>query len=112
MAILADRFLTFMDKIDKTDKKAIKMLKREAIKDVRSTTGANYRGIMLMSGETTIQKVNRDSLKMVQFYKVKKVDEWKVNIAAELHNCREGIAEIEGFTQEEMGVLLDSICIS
>ena len=112
MAILADRFLTFMDKIDKTDKKAIKMLKREAIKDVRSTTGANYRGIMLMSGETTIQKVNRDSLKKVQFYKVKKEDEWKVNIAADLHNCREGIAEIEGFTQEEMGVLLDSICVS
>ena len=28
MAILADRFLTFMDKIDKTDKEAIKMLKR------------------------------------------------------------------------------------
>jgi hypothetical protein len=71
MAILADRFLTFMDKIDKTDKKAIKMLKREAIKDVRSTTGANYRGIMLMSGETTIQKVNRDSLKKVEIYKTK-----------------------------------------
>ena len=112
MAILADRFLSFMDKIDKTDKMAIKMLKREAMKDVRSTTGANYRGIMLLSGETSIQKVNRDSLKKVEFYKVKKEDDWKVNIAADLIDLREGIAEIEGFNKEEMGVLLDSICVS
>ena len=112
MAILADRFLSFMDKIDKTDKMAIKMLKREAMKDVRSTTGANYRGIMLLSGETSIQKVNRDSLKKVEFYKVKKEDDWKVNIAADLIDLREGIAKIEGFNKEEMGVLLDSICVS
>ena len=112
MAILADRFLTFMDKIDKTDKVAIKMLKREAMKDVRSTTGANIRGIMLMSGETNIQKVNRDSLNKVEFYKVKNEDKWKVNIAADLLNCREGITEIEGYKQEEMGAVLNSICVS
>ena len=112
MIILADRFLTFMDKIDKTDKEAIKMLKREAMKDVRSTTGANYRGIMLMSGETTIKKVNRDSLKKVEVYKVKEEDLWKVKIAADLIDLREGIAELEGFNKEEMGVLLDSICVS
>ena len=102
----------FMDKIDKTDKVAIKMLKREAMKDVRSTTGANIRGIMLLSGETNIQKVNRDSLNKVEFYKVKNEDKWKVNIAADLLNCREGITEIEGYKQEEMGAVLNSICVS
>ena len=38
MIVLAHRFLTFMDKIEKTDKMAIKMLNREAINDVRSNT--------------------------------------------------------------------------
>ena len=112
MIVLADRFLTFMDKIDKSDKVAIRMLKKEAMKDVRSTTGANFRGIMLLSNEMSIQKVNRESLKKVEYYIVKKEDKWKTDIAADLLNCREGITEIDGFKQEEMGALLDSICVS
>ena len=82
------------------------------MKDVRSTTGANFRGIMLLSGETTIEKVNRDSLKQLEFYITKKEDLWKVKIAADLIDFREGITEIKGFNQEEMGALLDSICVS
>ena len=112
MIVLADRFLMFMDKIDKSDKVAIRMLKKEAMKDVRSTTGANFRGIMLLSNEMSIQKVNRESLKKVEYYIVKKEDKWKTDIAADLLNCREGIIEIDGIKQEEMGALLDSICVS
>ena len=112
MVILADRFLSFMDKIEKSSKSAIKMLRQEAIKDVRSTTGANYRGIMLLAGETGIDKVNRDSIKKVDYYKVKKEDEWKVKIAADLMDIREGFSEVEGFQQKEMSDLLDSICVS
>ena len=47
IVILMDRFLSFMDKIEKSKKVAIKMLKKEAMRDVRSTTGANMRGIIL-----------------------------------------------------------------
>ena len=112
MVILADRFLSFMDKIEKSSKSAIKMLREEAIKDVRSTTGANYRGIMLLAGETGIDKVNRDSIKKVNYYEVKKEDEWKVKIATDLMDIREGISEVEGFQQKEMGNLLNSICVS
>ena len=57
MANLANRF---MDKINKTDKAAINMLKREVMKEVRSISVANF---MIMSGESTIQKVNRDNTK-------------------------------------------------
>ena len=112
MIVLADRFLTFMEKIDKSSKVAIKMLKKEAMQDVISTTEANFRGIMLLSNETSIKKVNRESLKKVEYYTVKEEDKWKISIAADLLNCREGITEIDGFQQEEMGNLLDSICVS
>ena len=80
------------------------MVIEEAIKDVRSTTGANYRGIKLLAGETAIDKVD--------YYKVKKEDEWKVKIAADLIDIREGFSEVEGFQQKEMSELLDSICVS
>ena len=68
MAILTNRFLSFMDMIEKSDKVAIKMLRKEAMKDVRSTTGTNYRGIMLLAGKSSVSKVTRDSVKEIQFY--------------------------------------------
>jgi hypothetical protein len=45
---LIQRFLGFMEKIDASDKTALKMLKHEAMKDVRSVTGRNYRNIILL----------------------------------------------------------------
>ena len=112
MAILVDRFLSFMDMIEKSDKEAIKMLRKEAMKDVRSTTGANYRGIMLLSGQSSIKKVTRESVKEIQYYEINQNNQWKVNIAADLINLRDGIKEIEGFEKEEMSVLLNNICVS
>ena len=112
MNILADRFLSFMDKIVKSDKSAIKMLRKEAMNDVRSTTGANYRGIMLLTGETGIEKVNRESIKKMKYYNIEEKDEWKVQIASDLLDIREGIKEIEGFEKKEMSNLLNNICVS
>ena len=112
MAILVDRFLSFMDMIENSDKEAIKMLRKEAMKDVRSTTGANYRGIMLLSGQSSIKKVTRESVKEIQYYEINQNNQWKVNIAADLINLRDGIKEIEGFEKEEMSVLLNNICVS
>ena len=112
MAILADRFLSFMDSIEKSDKLAIKMLRKEAMKDVRSTTGANYRGIMMLTGESSIYKVNRKSLEKMKVYEVKDENLWKVNIAADLLNIRDGIMEIDEFEKEDMAALLHNICVS
>ena len=112
MVILCDRFLSFMDKIDKSQKEAIKMLKKEALRDVRSTTGINMRGIMLLLGESSIKKVSRDSVKKMQYYKVNKEDSWKVSIAAEAYEVSNGDMEIELFDQREMAAVLQYICVS
>ena len=68
MVILMDRFLSFMDKIDKSEKVAIKMPKKEAMRDVRTTTGANMRGIMLLMGKVSCDDVTRDNLKDMEYY--------------------------------------------
>ena len=111
-AILADRFLSFMDSIGKSDELAIKMLRKEAMKDVRSTTGANYRGIMMLTGESSIYKVNRKSMEKMKVYEVKEENLWKVNIAADLLSIRDGIMEIDEFEKEDMTALLRNICVS
>ena len=106
---MIDRFLSFMEKIDKSQKTAIKMLKKEAI---RSTTGANLRGIMLLAGESSIVKVTRDSVRNIEYYKVKDEDLWKIHIASEAYEVSQGISEIEMFDQPEMTAVLHHICVS
>ena len=88
------------------------MLKKEAMRDVRSTTGANLRGNMLLAGESSIVNVTRDSIRNIEYYKVKDEDKWKINIASEAFEVSQGISEIEMFDQPEMTAVLHYICVS
>ena len=63
-----------MEKIDKSEKIAIKMLKKEAMRDVRSTTGSNMRGIMLLLGKTSYDDITRDNVKHMKYYEVREED--------------------------------------
>ena len=55
--LMIRRFLGFMDKVRHSGKLALKILQREAVKDVRSVTGSNYRNIMLLTGKTRVEDV-------------------------------------------------------
>ena len=107
-----DRFLSFMDKIDKSEKVAIKMPKKEAMRDVRTTTGANMRGIMLLMGKASYDDVTRDNLKDMEYYKVKEEDKLKICIVAEAYEVSNSESEIEMINQREMAAVLQYICVS
>ena len=64
---------------------------------------------MLLAGKSSVSKVTRDSVKEIQFYEVKKNDQWKADFAADLIDLRDGIKEIEGFEKEERSILLNNI---
>ena len=112
MVILISRFLSFMDQIDKSEKTAIKMLKREAMKDVRSITGNNFRRIMLLMGEDSFMNVNKYNVNKINYYKVKIEDMWKVKIATEAMDVRDGNGEIATFKKEEIEAMLQFACVS
>ena len=112
MIILISRFLSFMNQIDRSEKTAIKMLKREALTDVRSTTGNNMRRIMLLMGENCIRNVSKNNIGKIIYYKVKKEDAWKIKIASEALDVRDGRGEIENFEKEEIEEMLQFACIS
>ena len=101
-----------MEKIDKSEKIGIKMLKKEAMRDVRSTTGGNMRGIMLLMDKTSYGDVTRDNLKDMKYYKVKEEDKWKVSIATQVYEICNGDSEIEMFDQPEMAAVLRYIFVS
>ena len=101
-----------MNQIDRSEKTAIKMLKREALKDVGSTTGNNLRRIMLLMGESRINNVTKKNIDKIMYYKVKKEDTWKVKIASEAFDVREGHGEIANFENEEIEAILQFACVS
>ena len=77
--LLIRRFLTFMEKIKKSGKAPLVMLMTEAMADVRSTTGSNFRNIMLLVGKTSVDEVRLEDIDKISYFKMKEEDFWKVS---------------------------------
>ena len=110
--VLIKRFVSFMEKIDKSSKSALKMLKSEALKDVRSVTGTNFRGIMHLMGEMNIKKVSLLNVENLQYRAVTDVDKWKLIMTKELSDVMNGDTEVEGFDWMELKDIFHSLCVS
>ena len=110
--VLIERFVSFMERIERSGKLAIRMLKAEAIKDVRSTTGANYRGIMMLLGNMNVSKVTIQSIKHLKYRPVSDNDQWTVMMVKELYDVLNGDTELEGFDQTEIKNMMEFLCTS
>ena len=110
--VLIQRFVSFMEQIEKSGKSALKMLKHEAIKDVRSTTGTNFRGIMLLLGDMSIANVSVQNIKNLTYRPFNMEEEWRILMAMELNDILNGDADVEGFEQEELEEMFKFLCIS
>ena len=110
--VLLKRFVSFMERIDKSSKSALKILKQEALKDVRSITGTNYRGIMLLMGEMDIRKVSVQNIENLQYRVIPQEDQWKLDITKELSDVMNGDVEVKGFNFMELKDIFESLCVS
>ena len=110
--VLIERFISFMERIEKSGKQAIKMLKLEASKDVRSTTGSNYRGIMILLGNMDVRSVSIQSIRQLEYRPVSEHDQWKVMLAKELYDVLNGDTELEGFNMTDVEDMMEFLCTS
>ena len=110
--VLIRRFVGFMEKIDNSGKKALMMLKDAAIKDVRSTTGSNFRNIMLLAGKTCVEDVSRGCLDYINYFKLEEEDKWKVGVIKEIIDVRNGLIDVAGFELEQLVQISDYLCTS
>ena len=85
------------------------MLKREASKDVRSTTGSNLRGIMLLAEESNLSEI---TIEKIQYHQMTDGDRWRIVMAQELIELRGGSSYVKGFNHDELDNLLDYVCTS
>ena len=86
------------------------MLMTEAMADVRSTTGSNFRNIMLLVGKTSLDDVRLEDIDKISYFKMKEEDQWKVATIKEIIEVKSGTLEIPGFDLEELEDILEHIC--
>ena len=99
-----------MDKIEKSGKTAIKILKQEAMSDVRSVTGSNYRNIMLLLGKTNVFDVKMEDSERLSYIMIEEMDRWKVPYIKEIIDIKAGLMEVPGFDTEELDTILCHLC--
>ena len=110
--VLISRFLGFMEKIASSNKRAVKMLMETSKKDVRSITGQNFRNIMLLVGKTSVDKVEKEDAKNVEYHPIKNEDLWKVAAIQEVIEVKSRTLEIDDFSQNELEDKLTYLCTS
>ena len=91
--LLLSKFLAFMQKIDKSKKPILKMLKETTERDVMSPTGSNMRNIMLILKKTDIEEVTKSDVDRVKYFPISIDVEWKVELIDIILEEQEGRGE-------------------
>ena len=105
--ILVRRYLSFIEKIQNSSKYAPKKLLEIARNDVRTTTGSNVRKIMLLAGTKTVGDLKNID---VEYHKVSKENEWRIDLLKELVEVRQGELIVPGMDKDEVDKILEFIC--
>ena len=105
------RYLSFIQKIKQSSKVALNQLLDIVMRDVRMTTGANLRFIMILTGLNRVEDLQPGKVDF-EYHKVEKNDEWKVGFVKELVNIKQEELTVAGMSLEELEEILEYICTS
>ena len=109
--ILVRRYLSFIQKIKQSSKVALNQLLEIVMKDVRMTTGANLRFIMILTELNRVEDLKPGTVDF-EYHKVEKTDEWKIGFVKELVNIRQEELTVAGMCLEELEEILEHLCTS
>ena len=110
--VLLERFLSFLDQIEKSKKLVPKQLLNFIKHDVRSTTGSNLRNLLLLTDKNTIDDLCKDDIRKLKYNEIDGKDVWKVNMIHEITDIKFNKLEVENFTQDELDEILSHLCTS
>ena len=107
---MIERFLSFLNQIEKSKKQIPKQLLSVIKHDVRSTTGSNLRNILLLTNKNTIEEITLEDIKTIKYNQIEKEDEWKVGFIREVTDIKFNQLEVENFSKEELDDILSYLC--
>ena len=86
------------------------MMINECQSNTMSRTGKNLRSIMLMCGETNVMNLQTNDIKRLTYVEVPKNENWRVPLLKELLEIRQDPDMLEGFSSEEIDLLIHYTC--
>jgi hypothetical protein len=108
---LARRFITFIDKIKKSEKSVLKQLLNLVQSDVRTVTGRNLRSILTLTDISTIYQLHHTDMDAVNYYG--DPEQWRIVSVREALQMRAAELELpDGWQKAEMQLILDAACCS
>ena len=87
---LIRNFLKFIKSVKGSTKPVLKQLYNLAKDDVRTTTGANLRNILLLTNKLNVDDLEVDHVDMIKYHPVEEKDKWRIGMMKELIEIQQG----------------------
>ena len=107
--ILVRRYLSFIRKIQSSEKVALRKLLDVAKNDVRTTTGTNLRTIMLYSNKNSIDEVLDDNID-IEYHTIPEEEAWRPTLAKEIIDIFYEEFTVSKLGKSELEVILEFLC--
>ena len=104
------RFLNFIKQLKSTKKKASRLLFYHIMHDVGSNTGRNLRRIMLQTNKDTVHELATSDVKDIKYFPTD--EDWRPILLKELIKLTDGSLVVDGFTTEELKLILEDVCVN
>ena len=109
--VMLKRFLSFIQQIKSSSKKASKFLLESIQYDPRSITGSNLRNILLKTDKADIKDLVPNDATNMRYHPIQEEEQWKISILQELVEAKNRNLEIENFNAVEIDEMLEFLCV-
>ena len=106
---LFKRYIKFVDIIESSSKLVLKRMLRIVRRDYRSNTGKNLRKLMRIAGKTSIDDLKKGDFNDLIYNEIPEGEEWKIRLAEELIEMKNGIMDVKILTSDEINEILTYI---
>ena len=79
--------------------------------DVRTTTGSNLKEIALLLNKR-VEDLSPSDANAIEYHPIRIEDRYRVDLTWELLNVKHGNLEVDGFSEDELEMILHHICTS
>ena len=104
------RFLNFIKQLKSTRKNASRLLFYHIMHDVGSNTGRNLRRIMLQTNKDTVDELATSDVKDIKYFPTDEY--WRPILLKEFIQLTDGSLVVDGFTTDELKLIIDDICVN
>ena len=108
--VLMQRYLKFIQSIEKSPKSSLHLLLDICKNDVRSVTGANLRHIMMLCDKNRVDDLSPEDAMSVPYHEPPEEELWRLGVLDELLEVQQGELTVPGFNSGELAMMLNFIC--